>query len=142
MSRIKSARNATLATDTLIGQGTEIEGTLACEANLRIEGKFSGVIESKGSVIVGERAVALSHISAREVTIAGKVYGDVNTEGKLTITSTGQMYGDVLGAASLVITEGGILHGSSRMQPKDAEQDEDQKAVSESRYLEPESEAG
>ncbi|GIO63418.1 bactofilin family protein [Paenibacillus cineris] len=139
MSRSKASRHQS-ATDTLIGKGTEIEGTLACEANLRIEGKFNGVIESKGSVIVGEHAVARSHIHAKEVIIAGKVYGDVTTLGRLTITATGQMFGDVLGATSLVITEGGILHGSSKMELKDAPEEMAQETSSTPRYLE--SEAG
>ncbi|MDR0268326.1 polymer-forming cytoskeletal protein [Paenibacillus sp.] len=116
-------KNSFMSTDSLIGRGTEVEGALACEANVRIEGKFNGVIESRACVTIGEFAVARSDISAREVIIAGKVYGDVQAEGKLTITSTGKMFGNVLAASSLVIAEGGILNGSSNMEPKEEQQD-------------------
>ncbi|MGN7491891.1 bactofilin family protein [Paenibacillus sp. SAF-054] len=129
MSRSKASKNSFLPTDSLIGRGTEVEGALACEANVRVEGKFNGVIESRACVTIGEHAEARSDISAREVIIAGKVYGDVQAEGKLTITSTGQMFGDVLAAASLVIAEGGILHGASRMEPKKSEQTDARPAV-------------
>ncbi|WP_371860558.1 bactofilin family protein [Paenibacillus chibensis] len=122
LSRSKASKNSYMPTDSLIGRGTEVEGALSCEANVRVEGKFNGVIESRACVTIGEHAEARSDISAREVIIAGKVYGDVQADGKLTITSTGQMFGDVLAASSLVIAEGGILNGSSKMEPKKNEQ--------------------
>ena len=76
-----------------------MEGVLQCEENLRIDGRFNGSIESQGCVTIGEEAIARSNISAREVIVAGKVYGDVTAENKLTITPTGQMYGDVYAAS-------------------------------------------
>lgn len=118
MARSKKNNKSGRSTDTLIGQGAEMEGTLLSESNLRIEGNFSGSIETKGQVIVGESAVAKSHIKATEIVIAGKVYGDISTSGRLTITPTGQMFGDVH-ASSLIIMEGGVLNGISTMEQKE-----------------------
>lgn len=112
---MKKNKRPSHRTDTLIGPGSEVEGVLQCEDNLRIDGRFNGSIESQGCVTIGENAVARSSISAREVIVAGKIYGDVTAENKLTITPTGQMYGDVC-ANSLVIMEGGLLHGASVME--------------------------
>ncbi|OAB39387.1 cell division protein [Paenibacillus macquariensis subsp. defensor] len=132
-SRNSNRRNS--GTDTLIGQGCEVTGKIQCEANLRIEGSFNGEIESHGDITVGENAVARSNIQAREVVIAGKVYGDVATTGKLTITATGQMFGDV-SASSLIIMEGGALSGTSTMsQPEPVS--EKSKDIH-SHYLQPE----
>ena len=114
MARSRRNGKEFTATDTLIGQGSVITGKLNCEANLRIEGKFNGQIESQGDVTVGEYAEARSNIQAKEVIIAGKVYGDIAATGKLTITPTGQMFGDV-SSASLIIMEGGALSGTSTM---------------------------
>jgi cytoskeletal protein CcmA (bactofilin family) len=102
-------------TDTLIGAGTEMDGQLKSEAGVRIEGVFKGEIESKGDIVIGEGGVAKSNITARDVTIAGKVYGDVHTRGKLIITSTGLLHGNAH-AAILNVHEGGILNGSSKME--------------------------
>lgn len=118
MARSRNSNRKGAGTDTLIGQGSEVTGKLNCEANLRIEGNFNGEIESQGDVTVGEYAVARSNIQAREVVIAGKVYGDIATLGKLTITATGQMFGDVT-ASSLIIMEGGTLSGTSTMNSVD-----------------------
>ncbi|WP_372632915.1 polymer-forming cytoskeletal protein [Cohnella sp.] len=101
-------------TDTLIGAGTEFNGLMKSEADVRIEGAYHGDIESKGSIVVGKGGVARSNITARDVTIAGKVYGDVHTLGKLVITATGQLHGNSQ-AAVLHVQEGGILNGGSRM---------------------------
>lgn len=102
-------------TDTLIGQGTSIEGKLKCEASLRIEGEFQGEIDSQGDIIIGERGIARSNISARDVVIAGIVYGDITTKGRLTITASGQLHGNCA-AQSLIIHDGGIFSGSSLME--------------------------
>lgn len=98
--------------DTLISHGTEIEGTIRCPGNLRIDGIFRGEIISKGIVVIGERGEAHSNISAKLVIVAGKVVGELKTEGRLTITSTGSVCGNSE-AKYLVVQEGGILNGSS-----------------------------
>ncbi|BBI31811.1 bactofilin family protein [Cohnella abietis] len=101
-------------TDTLIGTGTEMSGNLKTQAGVRIEGAFQGDIDSKGDIVIGEGGVAKSNIVAGDVIIAGKVYGDVHTRGKLIITSTGQLHGSSY-ASVLNIHEGGILNGTSNM---------------------------
>ncbi|MGM1048618.1 MAG: bactofilin family protein [Bacillota bacterium] len=115
MKKSKRKKFSSAGTSTLISQGSHVEGALNCDADLRIDGKFNGTIESQGNVTIGESAVARSNISAKEVIIAGKVYGDIAAEGKLTITPTGQMHGDVI-ASSLIIMEGGVLNGASHME--------------------------
>ncbi|MFC7678332.1 polymer-forming cytoskeletal protein [Paenibacillus sp. GCM10028914] len=115
MKKSKRRKRTSAGTSTLISQGSQIDGTLNCDADLRIDGKFNGSIESQGNVTIGESAIARSNISAKEVIIAGQVYGDISAEGKLTITPTGQMHGDV-NVSSLIIMEGGVLNGASHME--------------------------
>ena len=102
-------------TDTLIGQGTIFEGKLISEANLRIEGEYRGDIQCKSDIIIGECGVVRSNIEARDITLAGKLYGDIVTKGRLMITGTGQLHGSVA-AHALIIQEGGILNGSCQME--------------------------
>ncbi|MGG1615419.1 polymer-forming cytoskeletal protein [Paenibacillus sp. NRS-1782] len=108
-------------TDTLLANGTSFEGTIEAEANIRIDGHFQGDIRSTRAVVIGESAVVRSDIIAQDVILAGKVFGSITTEGRLTITPTGELYGKVV-AAALVISEGGLLDGTSQMiRTKDAE---------------------
>jgi cytoskeletal protein CcmA (bactofilin family) len=101
-------------TDTLIGAGTEMEGTLKSQTGIRIEGVFKGGIETRGDVVVGVRGVTRSNVVARDMTIAGKVFGDVVTKG----LSGGQLNGS-LSAGVLVVQVGGQLNGVSHMERGD-----------------------
>ncbi|MNN03013.1 Polymer-forming cytoskeletal [compost metagenome] len=103
------------ATDTLIGQGSVVEGKMDCESNLRIEGKFKGEIQCKGQVIIGETGEANSNIYGADIVVAGIVIGDITTKGRLTITSSGEVKGNV-SVAKLIIAEGGLLSGTSTME--------------------------
>lgn len=103
------------ATDTLIGQGTISEGRLICEASLRIEGEHRGDIECKADVIIGECGLARSNITARDITIAGKVFGDIVTKGRLIITSSGTLTGAIT-TQTLIIQDGGKLNGNCYME--------------------------
>lgn len=108
-------KKAPRLTDTLIGQGSLVEGKLECKSNLRVEGQIHGEIDCQGRVIIGETGEAMSNIKGADVIVAGKVIGDVTTTGKLTITASGQVDGNV-DVAKLIIVEGGLLNGSSKME--------------------------
>jgi|HigsolmetaGSP12D_1036236.scaffolds.fasta_scaffold00173_23 cytoskeletal protein CcmA (bactofilin family) len=119
----ENRKGTSQTTDTLIGAGTEVEGVLKSQAGIRIEGQFSGEIDCDGDVVIGEKGTARSNIVARDVTVAGKIYGDVTTRGRLTIMPTGRLHGNA-SAAVLIVQEGGQLNGLSRMERKDRAEDQ------------------
>lgn len=110
-----------IAADTLIGQGTIVEGKLMSEGNLRIEGECRGDILCNGDVIIGECGIVRSSVEARDVTLAGKLYGDINTKGRLIITSSGHLTGNVA-AGTLIIQDGGSINGHCKMESPKEEQ--------------------
>ncbi|MNW43093.1 Polymer-forming cytoskeletal [compost metagenome] len=114
-SMLRDNKKHKQTTDTLIGQGSVIDGKLDCESNLRIEGKFKGEIHCKGQVIIGETGEANSNIHGTDIVVAGIVIGDITTKGRLTITSSGEVKGNV-SVAKLIIAEGGLLIGTSTME--------------------------
>ncbi len=101
-------------TDTLIGEGTIIEGNLKSQASIHIEGHVNGDISCDGDLTIGEQAVVKSNIEARHITIAGHVEGDVRARGKLSITTSGRLFGNVT-CTSFTIEEGGTFIGHSTM---------------------------
>ncbi|WP_341805115.1 polymer-forming cytoskeletal protein [Paenibacillus turpanensis] len=109
------------STDTLIGEGTIVEGKMLSEASLRIEGKVIGDIECCGDVMIGEKGEVHSNLQARNVINAGIIVGSVTTKGKLTITNKGRVSGEI-DVGLLQIAEGGILQGASRMTPEQTRQ--------------------
>lgn len=103
--------------DTLIGEGTIVEGNLRTKSSIRIEGRIDGDIECAGDVTIGELGTVCSNIQARSIVNAGVIQGSVHAKEMLTITKTGKVYGSIQ-VASLYIAEGGILEGTSRMETK------------------------
>jgi len=101
--------------DTIIGSGSEFQGTLVVQGTLRIDGRVSGEIHVQGDLIVGEKGQVNANVKARHVTIAGELRGDLELEGTLELTSTGQLYGDI-SVANLIIAEGASFQGNCKMQ--------------------------
>lgn len=56
--------------------------------------------------------MARSTITARDITIAGKVYGEVTAKGRLTITA---MTGSI-SAQAIIVQDGGMLNGTCHME--------------------------
>ena len=109
-----------VGTDTLIGQGTTIEGSIQTEANIRVEGVFKGSIISSGDIIIGEYGIAESEIQCSNMTIAGKVVGDISVTGRLIVTPSGHLQGNAI-VKSIIIHEGGTLNGQCQMMDKGEE---------------------
>jgi len=101
-------------TDTLIGEGSTFEGKIKSQASIRLEGEITGDIECAGDVIIGEKGIARSNVTARNIILAGKVHGDINASGTLTLKSTGKLFGD-LNVQELSIEPGALFQGTSRM---------------------------
>jgi cytoskeletal protein CcmA (bactofilin family) len=112
-SKAKSQRGSVL-TDTLIGEGTLLEGNCISEADIRIEGEVIGDLRTSGEVVIGEKGSVRSEIQAKDVTIAGRMEGTVRVTGIVRITASGRLIGTVE-AASLIIEKGAIFQGMSRM---------------------------
>jgi len=116
----KSRSDSAAATDTYIGPGSALEGRLASNGSIRIEGRVSGNVQSKGDVSIGEKGIVEADIKARNIVIAGTVTGNVQASEKLTIKPKGKLIGDIL-TARLEINEGAHYEGTSRMMSPSAQ---------------------
>jgi len=100
--------------DSLIGNSTVIDGTLASKGSICIKGKVKGKIICDGSVLVEERGMADASIIADTVIINGEMKGNIIAKAKLEITNNGKFRGDVK-TGSLIITEGVLFEGKCEM---------------------------
>jgi len=87
--------------------------------NLRINGKFEGSLNTKGSLTVGESAQVEANIIGEDVKICGKVSGNVTVTNKLSISRTAHLIGDIR-TPSLSIDEGAVFEGKCQMDDKEA----------------------
>jgi cytoskeletal protein CcmA (bactofilin family) len=117
MSMLKNKIGIQAGTDTLVGEGTVVEGKMISSGGIRVEGQVIGDLECEGDVTVGEHALLKSNITAANITIAGQVSGNLIAKEKLVILPTGQLLGTI-DVRSFTIMDGGVFQGTSKMEPR------------------------
>jgi len=113
--------------DTLIGKETSMTGKLEAKGIIRIDGNYDGEIVTQSDIIVGENAVIKARVKCMNMTLAGRLEGNVNVENKFELRSSGVLLGDV-SAAVLAVEEGAFFSGKCSMEIKEKNQAE-RKAV-------------
>src|SRR3954451_1228673 len=78
---------------TLLGKGSEFEGKLTFEGQVRIDGKFSGQIFTKDTIVIGDGARVQAEISAGTVIIHGTVEGNVKATQLIELKQPGRVKG-------------------------------------------------
>jgi cytoskeletal protein CcmA (bactofilin family) len=99
--------------ETVLGANCVMEGVLRSQANVRLDGTFTGTLEIAGNVLVGETARINADINAKNVSIAGAVRGNVNGK-KVQLLRTGRIWGDIH-ATALTTEEGAFIDGKIAM---------------------------
>ena len=97
-----------------------MQGTLAFKdpVNLRINGKFEGKLETKGSLTIGEHAVVNADINGEAISVAGRVNGDIKAEKEIRLIAPSCVVGDIR-TPSLVVGEGAVLEGYCNMMSRE-----------------------
>lgn len=97
-----------------LGSDTVYEGKLSFKGTVRIEGRFTGEIESDGSLNVGKDAKVRGTLNVGELLLSGHFTGDVNAKRRVVIYSSGVLEGN-LQTPSLLTEEGGVIEGQVTM---------------------------
>ncbi|HON38241.1 MAG: bactofilin family protein [Desulfomonilia bacterium] len=98
----------------LLGNGTSFEGVLKFKGTVRIDGNFTGEIDTNGMVIIGNTAMVNAQIRAENIIIHGEMHGEVNAHKKLELKAGGKLFGNVK-TSSLTIENGVIFNGYCKM---------------------------
>ncbi|MCX5668375.1 MAG: polymer-forming cytoskeletal protein [Candidatus Omnitrophica bacterium] len=106
-------------TEKVLDVDASMQGTLIFKdsVNLRINGTFEGVLNTKGSLMIGEQAVVNADITGESIIIAGRVNGNITALKDLKLISPARVIGDIK-SPLLSIAEGAIFDGTSRMLDK------------------------
>lgn len=99
---------------SLVGTGTVFEGKLRSEGSVRIDGKLVGDIVAKGNAAVGPTGVVEGNLSAKNISVAGRVQGNIVASEKLVLEGKSSVKGDIR-TVKLVIDEGAIFDGHCAM---------------------------
>jgi len=105
--------------ETFLGLETSLEGRLAFEGTVRIDGHFTGSIEgNEGVMVVGEKAVIDADILVHTAVVYGEVSGNIRATNRIELHQPARVFGD-LSSPVVIIDAGVVFHGNCSMEPKD-----------------------
>jgi cytoskeletal protein CcmA (bactofilin family) len=97
-----------------IGKSITIRGDVSGEEDLVFDGTIEGRVDLPGHhLTIGPNASIKAEAAAREVTINGRVVGNVTATDRAELHTSGRLEGNVT-APKLVIQEGAQLNGKVR----------------------------
>ena len=121
--------------DTLIGQGTEINGDLIFSGGLHVDGKINGnVVAEEGStaiLILSEYGRIEGEVKVPNMVLNGEIVGDVYGTIRVELAPKsrikGSVYYNLIEMAIGAEVNGGLIHRPDGLQPQKAIEDKSTK---------------
>lgn len=104
----------------IIDKHLSIAGDLSTDGTVRIDGRIDGSLHRIDRMIIGDGAVVIGNVEAREVVIGGELTGNLRVSGRVEVQQTGTVRGDIH-AAAVMLAEGGTVHGHVMVHPVDSD---------------------
>src|SRR5947208_431689 len=98
----------------LLGPRDSLVGKLTVEGDIRVRGTVEGELAASGDVQIDPSAKVSAPISGRNVSVRGKVTGDVVAAVRLLLAGHGSLDGNVQ-VGRLAIEDGATLNGNVSM---------------------------
>ena len=100
--------------NSLFGKGTNINGNISGDGDIRIDGILKGNINILGKLIVGESAIIKGDVKAERAEVFGKITGKISVKVVFSIKATGSVEGDLF-VGQLEVEKSGLFRGTSHM---------------------------
>ena len=125
-----------------IGKTVKVKGELSGREDLYVDGEVEGTVELRDhNLTVGPNGRVKANLHAKDITIIGKVEGNVRAIDKVEIRKSGSLIGDIITSRS-IIEEGAYVKGSIEMQRPEVARAEARKAETAAAATAPSSYAG
>jgi excisionase family DNA binding protein len=114
--RRKDQAVAPQAEEKMLDVSASMQGTLRFDdpVNLRINGKFEGTLDTKGKLVIGQKADIKANITGDNVFVSGNVRGNIKAGALLRLEATAVMNGDIE-TPRFAMAEGAVLNGALSM---------------------------
>jgi cytoskeletal protein CcmA (bactofilin family) len=114
MSVFDSKPKAPTAMPTSINPGTRINGDIASDADIRLDGNMVGNMSSKAKIVIGSVGTIEGDVECYSADISGKVTGNIDVKDILFLKSTAVILGNIA-TSKLVIENGAKFNGNCTM---------------------------
>ncbi len=98
----------------LIGKGTQINGDMNSEGDIRIDGDLTGNIKCSGRLVVGTTGRVNGDINCKNCEVAGYLRGNLTILEALNLKASSNVKGDIY-TGKLSIEPGSVFSGSCIM---------------------------
>lgn len=102
--------------NSIIGEGSEFIGEFKVDGLIRIDGKFKGLINTNGKVLIGKTGTVDTDIRAKIVVSGGTITGNIYASERVILLATSKIYGDIV-TPNLVLEDGALFHGKCTVTP-------------------------
>jgi cytoskeletal protein CcmA (bactofilin family) len=109
--------------DLVIGESSKITGYVESAGTILVDGTIVGNLHGN-KVILGEKSYIKGDISANNISIAGKIEGQLKGRDGIEVKATGHISGDMV-TKHLSMMKGAIFNGMSSMDIADQGQSEE-----------------
>jgi cytoskeletal protein CcmA (bactofilin family) len=95
-------------------KGTHVEGSVASESDIRVDGTIKGTLNCKAKVIIGATGSIEGEIKCQNAVIEGRFKGNIHVSELLMIRETADIVGDIY-TSKLTVNAGANFNGSIKM---------------------------
>jgi len=99
---------------TFFGPKASVEGMVTGSESVMIEGHMKGTINLTGELHIGTQARVEAKVHARNVTIEGKVNGDISADERVELVASANVDGNIK-APKIIVAEGARFRGNVDM---------------------------
>lgn len=96
--------------ESVIAPELTIEGKIEGSGNVRIAGKFKGDVNVNGNLTIETNASLTGQVTAKAITIAGELNGNILNAEKVDLLESGVVNGDIK-TGSLTVASGSRMRG-------------------------------
>jgi cytoskeletal protein CcmA (bactofilin family) len=109
--------NRSMPQTSRLGATAKLKGEWVCDEDVIIHGRFQGKIDTGvHDIRIEKEATVRADIQGKNITILGKITGNITASGKILVGKEAHITGD-LSAAQIAIKDGAKFKGSVKMLP-------------------------
>ena len=103
-----------------IGKSISIKGDVVGDEDTILEGRVEGRVSLRNfHLTIGPNGDIQGEVSAKQVTVVGKIAGNVIASERIEVRETGRIQGDLI-APRLPVAEGAVINGAITMKEASA----------------------
>ena len=109
----KTKNNITVIASTKINKDTSIEGQIISKNDIRLDGFFTGKINTKKKIIIGKNGTLIGKLNCENLIVEGSIQGEAKVSDNTSLLASSSFKG-ILSTQKLCVEEGAFFDGDCK----------------------------